>query len=64
MNLGPDFYARAGQRWHQIDPLLPAPGLSAARGCGAELIVPGPDGEPATAGTCEHWEARPARAIR
>ncbi len=39
------------------DPLLPGPATVA--GCGAELVVPGPDGQPAMTGTCEHWQATP-----
>jgi len=56
LNPEPRFSAQAGQRWLAEDPLLPAP--AAARGCGAELIVPGPGGAPAAA-TCEHWRGRP-----
>jgi GNAT superfamily N-acetyltransferase len=51
------FSAQAGQRWLADDPLLPAP--AAERGCGAELIVPGPGGAPAAAATCEHWRGAP-----
>jgi GNAT superfamily N-acetyltransferase len=46
------------KRWQAIDPLLPDPAAPAA-GCGAELVVPGPDGQPAAIGTCEHWEGEP-----
>jgi GNAT superfamily N-acetyltransferase len=50
--------ARVARRWQAIDPLLPAP---AARppGCGADILVAGPDGEPIATGACEHWEGVP-----
>lgn len=44
----------AGRRWLVADPLLPAP--TVVTGCGAELVVSGPNGQPAAAGTCEHWQ--------
>jgi len=47
--------AQVTQRWQAIDPLLPLPAV-APPGCGAELVVAGPGGAPAAAGTCEHWE--------
>ena len=48
----------SGQRWWLApDPLLPAP--VTPPGCGAELVVPGPGGEPAAAGTCQHWQGTP-----
>jgi len=34
-------------------------GQAAAAGCGASLVVAGPDGRPAAVGACEHWEGRP-----
>jgi GNAT superfamily N-acetyltransferase len=49
--------ARPAQRWLAADPLLPAPLIT--RGCGAELTVPGPGGEPVTAGPCAHWHGTP-----
>jgi len=53
-----DLAGRAGQRWHAMDPLLPAaPGLPP--GCGTELAAAGPGGEPLAAGTCEHWQGAP-----
>jgi len=48
---------RAGRRWLAADPLLPA--SATAPGCGAELAVPGPGGEPAAAGTCQHRQEPP-----
>jgi GNAT superfamily N-acetyltransferase len=44
-------------RWEAIDPLLPGP--AAAPGCGAELVVAGPAGDPAAFGICRHWKGRP-----
>lgn len=44
-------------RWLAADPLLPAP--VTGPGCGAELVVPGPDGQPAVTGTCGHWQGTP-----
>lgn len=46
-----------GQRWLAADPLLPA--ALTGRGCGADLAWPGLGGEPAAAGTCEHWHGTP-----
>ncbi len=57
MNLGPRRTAWPGQRLLDADPLLPVP--AAVPGCGAELTVPGPDGQPAAAGICEHWQGTP-----
>ena len=55
-----DVQARMFERWRRIDPLLPtAVPWSAAPGCGAPLIVSGPDGRPAAAGRCEHWAGPP-----
>ena len=48
---------RAAMRLAAIDPLLPAPAVSA--GCGAELAVRGPDGSTAALGICEHWAGEP-----
>jgi len=50
--------ARTARRWQAIDPLLPVPAPESP-GCGADLVVAGPDGEPAAIGTCEHWEGVP-----
>jgi GNAT superfamily N-acetyltransferase len=52
------FAARLGRRWQAIDPLLPSPEIP-AQSCGAELMVEGPDGQPAATGTCEHWVGVP-----
>ena len=57
MNRESGLTTRAGQRWLAVDPLLPAPAIT--RGCGAGLVVPGPGGEPAAAGRCEHWQGTP-----
>jgi GNAT superfamily N-acetyltransferase len=45
-------------RWQAIDPLLPDP-VAPVADCGADLIVAGPDGQPAAVGACEHWEGGP-----
>ena len=50
--------ARVARRWQAIDPLLPAP-VARPPGCGADIVVAGPDGEPIATGTCEHWEGVP-----
>jgi len=50
--------ARTARRWQAVDPLLPAR-APRSPGCGADLVVAGPDGEPAAVGTCEHWEGVP-----
>jgi GNAT superfamily N-acetyltransferase len=50
--------AQVMRRWQAIDPLLPVPGTDAP-GCGAGLFVAGADGQPAAAGTCEHWAGAP-----
>jgi hypothetical protein len=50
--------AHVTRRWQGIDPLLPDP-VAPAADCGARLIVTGPDGQPAAAGVCEHWEGGP-----
>ena len=48
----------AGRRWQAIDPLLPA--ISGwTPGCGAGLVVDGPDRGLAAAGSCSHWTAEP-----
>jgi len=46
------------QRWAQIDPLLPSPGRRSPH-CGASLVVAGPGGTIAAAGSCEHWADAP-----
>ncbi len=47
-------------RWQAADPLLPVPQtLQPGAGCGATFIVPGPDGLPVAAGSCEHWDGAP-----
>jgi GNAT superfamily N-acetyltransferase len=48
----------AGRRWQAIDPLLPA-ASGWAPGCGAELVVDGPDRGLVAAGSCSHWAAEP-----
>jgi GNAT superfamily N-acetyltransferase len=48
------FTARVAQRWHEVDPLLPAPGALAAS-CGERFTAGGPGGQPAAA-ACEHWD--------
>jgi GNAT superfamily N-acetyltransferase len=50
--------AQVTRRWQAIDPLLPVPGVLSP-GCGAELVVAGPDGWPSAVGECEHWEGTP-----
>ncbi len=50
--------AAVTRRWRAIDPLLPAPSAPSG-GCGAELSVTGPDGQPAAIGFCEHWHEGP-----
>jgi GNAT superfamily N-acetyltransferase len=50
--------AQVRQRWQAIDPLLPVP-VTPGQDCGARLIVTGADGQPAAAGTCEHWAGGP-----
>ena len=50
--------AAVTRRWQAIDPLLPAPSAPSG-GCGAELSVTGPDGQPAAIGFCEHWHEGP-----
>jgi hypothetical protein len=51
-------HARAGRRWQEIDPLLPAPEPLTA-GCGSRFTVSGQDGQLAAAGSCTHWEGVP-----
>ena len=48
---------QAARRLAALDPLLPAPAFPP--GCGAELVVSGPDGATAAMGTCEHWAGEP-----
>ena len=50
--------AAVTRRWRAIDPLLPAPSAPSG-GCGAELSVTGPDGQPTAIGFCEHWREGP-----
>jgi GNAT superfamily N-acetyltransferase len=50
--------AAVTRRWRAIDPLLPAPSAPSG-GCGAELSVTGPDGQPTAIGFCEHWHEGP-----
>ena len=50
--------AAVTRRWRAIDPLLPAPSAPSG-GCGAELFVTGPDGQPTAIGFCEHWHGGP-----
>lgn len=49
--------AQVSARWAAADPLLPAP--CAPPGCGADLTVTGPGGQPAAVGTCQHWCGQP-----
>ena len=48
---------QVARRLAALDALLPAPAVSP--GCGAELVVSGPDGATAAMGTCGHWTGEP-----
>jgi GNAT superfamily N-acetyltransferase len=48
-----DINKAVGRRWQDLDPLLPQPGDVPA-GCGAPLVVTGPNGRPAGLGFCRH----------
>jgi hypothetical protein len=40
--------ADVARRWQAIDPLLPPDSVAPAADCGADLVVTGPGGRPAT----------------
>ena len=46
-----------GQRWRNIDPLLPEPG-GIKGGCGTPLVAPGQDGRPTGLAVCRHQHVR------
>ena len=49
-------------RWHEADPLLPAPAAPAPDdSCGVLLTVTAADGQPLAAAACEHWHATRSR---
>ncbi len=48
---------RVASRLSAIDTLLPA--ADPPTGCGAELVVTGPDGSVIAMGTCDHWAGEP-----